>query len=114
MRENLHRLRDLETSPEVFSTTCAAPTYTIGLAFRKSFLHEILTPYRSAKVSCSIMVLLLEHNIIVQCNVCVQMLGFYHFQHLVCVFVGICVATKVFIGNLPAIGKARVGHHKVG
>ena len=29
------------------------------------------------------------------------------------VFIGSCLATKVFIGNLPAEGKV-VGHHKVG
>ena len=28
-------------------------------------------------------------------------------------FVGSCLETKVFIGNLPAMGKG-VGHHKVG
>ena len=32
---------------------------------------------------------------------------------VLCTFVGSYVATNIFIGNLPAMGKG-LGHHKVG
>ena len=46
-------------------------------------------------------------------SMCVYVCMCMCMQLFVCVFVGSCLATKVFIGNLPAMGKG-VGHHKVG
>ena len=44
-------------------------------------------------------------------SVHIQLLAAYRILHMhvcVCVFVGSCLATKVFIGNLPATGRGCV------
>ena len=40
--------------------------------------------------------------------VCVCVCARAHVYKRVCVFVGSCLATKVFIGNLPGTGRGRI------